>query len=142
MATPGQNEIKKEFEEGDDEPLCAQEASMYRAAAARCNFLGHDRPDIQYAAKEISRSMSTPCNKDIRKLHRIARYLKKHPRLVFKFMHQRMPDRLDVYSDTNWAGCLTTRKSTQGGVIMMGRHCVKSWSSTQAIIALSSGEAE
>ena len=142
VATPGQNEIEKEFEEGDDDPLPPAEASLYRASAARCNFLGLDRPDIQYAAKEISRSMSSPCRKDVKKLHRMARYLKAHPRLVLNFPHQAKPDRIDVYSDTNWAGCLKTRKSTQGGVVMLGQHCLKTWSSTQAIIALSSGEAE
>ena len=58
------------------------------------------------------------------------------------FKHQRVPDMLTVYSDSNWAGCLKTRKSIQGGSILFGQHCIKNWSSTQAIIALSSGEAE
>ena len=53
-----------------------------------------------------------------------------------------MPRHINVYSDSNWAGCLKTTKSTQGGAVMWGSHCVKSWSSTQAIIALSSGEVE
>ena len=35
-----------------------------------------------------------------------------------------------------------SRKSTSGGVIMLGKHLIKSWSSTQDGIALSSGEAE
>ena len=58
------------------------------------------------------------------------------------YKHQDMPQHLDVFSDSNWAGCLRTRKSTQGGIVMHGQHCIKSWSSTQAIISLSSGEAE
>ena len=44
--------------------------------------------------------------------------------------------------DTDYAGCRKTRKSTSGGVILLGQHFIKSWSITQAIIALSSGEAE
>ena len=35
-----------------------------------------------------------------------------------------------------------TRKSTSGGVLMMGGHLLKSWSTTQPVISLSSGEAE
>ena len=35
-----------------------------------------------------------------------------------------------------------TGKSTSGGAIQVGRHWIKSWSSTQKTIALSSGEAE
>ena len=49
---------------------------------------------------------------------------------------------MKVYSDSNWANCIATRKSTQGGAIVYGQHTVKTWSSTQGVIALSSGEAE
>ena len=45
-------------------------------------------------------------------------------------------------SDSDWAGCKRTRKSTQGYVVQYGSHCIKSSSSTQATIALSSAEAE
>ena len=44
--------------------------------------------------------------------------------------------------DTDFAGCLKTRKSTSGGIVMLNGHTVKSWSVTQDVIALSSGEAE
>ena len=49
---------------------------------------------------------------------------------------------LDVYTDSDWAGCRKTRKSTSGGAVMLGGHCLKTWSKTQAIIAKSSAEAE
>ena len=86
--------------------------------------------------------MSSPCEHDLSKLKRVARYLSKHPRTIFHFRFQKKPSCLNVYSDSNWAGCLKTRKSTQGGVCIFGSHCIRSWSSTQSIIALSSGEAE
>ena len=34
------------------------------------------------------------------------------------------------------------RKSTQGGVVLIGGCCFKSWSSIQALISLSSGESQ
>ena len=49
---------------------------------------------------------------------------------------------MDVYTDSDWAGCRRTRKSTTGGVTMRGPHCIRSWSVTQGPIALSSAEAE
>ena len=49
---------------------------------------------------------------------------------------------IDVYVDTDWAGCARTRKSTSGGAVMLGRHTIKHWSSTQPSVTLSSGEAE
>ena len=51
-------------------------------------------------------------------------------------------DGVVVYSDTDWAGCVRTRKSTSGGCIIVGSHLIKTWSSTQSSVALSSGEAE
>ncbi len=47
-----------------------------------------------------------------------------------------------VYVDSDWAGCLRTRKSTSGGVICRGDVAGRGWASNQAAIALSSGEAE
>ena len=49
---------------------------------------------------------------------------------------------VDCYSDTDWAGCPKTRKSTSGGVILLGEHILKTYSSTQPTVSLSSGEAE
>ena len=46
------------------------------------------------------------------------------------------------YSDSDWAGDRKTGKSTSGGVVMLGRHLVESWSRTQDAIKLSSAEAE
>ena len=51
--------------------------------------------------------------------------------------------RLDVYGDSDHAGCLKTRKSTTGMVLLMrDAHCLKVSSHTQSTISLSSGESE
>ena len=47
-----------------------------------------------------------------------------------------------AFSDTDFAGCRVSRKSTSGGCLLINGHLVKHWSSTQKVIALSSGEAE
>ena len=44
--------------------------------------------------------------------------------------------------DTDFAGCLVTRRSTTGGAAMRGGHLLKQWSLTQTSVALSSAEAE
>ena len=49
---------------------------------------------------------------------------------------------INVWTDTDYAGCPITRKSTSGGVCMLNGHLIKSWCSSQNIVALSSGEAE
>ena len=58
------------------------------------------------------------------------------------FRFQQCPDGIDVYVDSDFAGCARTRKSTAGCCAMYGSHCLKSWAKTLPVLALSSGEAE
>ncbi len=85
--------------------------------------------------------MSAPTEHGLMALKRLGRFLEGKHRLVYHFPWQKC-DHVDVYSDTDWGGCPRTRKSTSGGCLMVGRHLVKSWSSTQVSPSLSSGEAE
>ncbi len=130
-------------EHGDaGEALGSADATVFRALAARANYLAQDRPDIQYAVKEIARRMSRPTGRDWILLKRLARYLLGAPRGVLKYYWQDMPSRFDVFVDSDWAGCKATARSTNGGAARFGWHTIKTWSSTQTIVALSSGEAE
>ena len=115
--------------------------SLFRAIAARANYLAMDRPDAQYSAKGICRWMATPTEASVIALKRLGRYLVGQPRLIFKYGWQ-TAEKIDAYSDTDCAGCPKTRKSTNGGCLMIWTHLIKSWTSTQAVISLSSGEAE
>ena len=85
--------------------------------------------------------MSKPTDLAMGALKRLARYLRARPRMVFSYDRQEA-DTFEVYTDTDWAGCVLTRKSTSGGCIMIGQHLIKAWPSTQTSLALSSGEAE
>ena len=109
---------------------------------ARGNYLAQDRTDIAYAVKELSKGMSSPKQESMGKLKRFARYLKVRRRLVMKFGYQQEVKGDTVWTDTDFAGCVKSRKSTSAGVIKLGAHLVKSWSSSHSVIALSSGEAE
>ena len=72
---------------------------------------------------------------------RLGRYFLVHWRPVYSFPCQQA-EGIDVYSDTDWSGCPRTRKSTSGGCVMIGSHCVRTWSSNQYSVIPSSGEAE
>ena len=61
---------------------------------------------------------------------------------MVRFDFQEMPSTITVWSDADFAGCRRARRSTSGGVVTLGRHCVKTYSLTQETIALSSGESE
>ena len=86
--------------------------------------------------------MSKPTEQDMKEMKRLGRYLIGRERTVIEFKRQDRSSIVDVWTDTDYAGCADTRKSTSGGVIMIGGHMVKSWSNTQSVVALSSGEAE
>ena len=84
---------------------------------------------MQYAAKKICRWMAAPSELGVQAHKRVGRFLDSHRRLVFEFPFQ-SADKVDVYSDTDWSGCVRTRKSTSGGCFMVGSHFIKSWSAT------------
>ena len=119
-----------------------REATQYRAIVARCNYLAPDRPDIAFAVKELARKMAKPNQGDWTRLKRSGRYLQGKPRLQQYYDWQDRQGTLKAFSDADWAGCKATRKSTTGGCLMLGKHILKGWGKTQALIALSSGESE
>ena len=135
----------KDFERAkalEDGSLTPESATTYRAMSARGNYLSQDRSDIQFAVKQLSKDMSSPNEGNYQALKRLGRYLSGKKRLVYQYPWQTAVEGLDIYADTDHAGCLRTRKSTSGGCAMLGAHMLKSWSSTQPTITLSSGEAE
>ena len=138
-ATPGVKPTKEQHQQ--DQPLPREKVSPYRAVAARANFLAADRPELQFGAKEVCRWMSAPTELGHGGLKRLGRYVLDHKRLVYAYPWQEAKH-VDTYSDTDWAGCTKTRKSTSGGCLLLGQHLLKSWSSTQTSVSLSSGGSE
>ena len=138
VVTPG---VTRKFDP-ESALLSVQEVSRYRSLVMRANYLSLDRPDVSYTAKELARKMSEPNQDDWVGLKRLVRFLHHRARLVWSFRQQPEPDSLRMFSDSDDGGCTRTRKSTSCGVLMHGDHLVKFYSSTQHVVALSSGESE
>jgi hypothetical protein len=68
----------------------------------------------------------------------------RYPRLIWQYEDAEVGgvEYIDVFSDSDWAGDKTERKSTSGGVAMIAGGVAKIWSSTRATLSLSVGEAE
>ena len=141
VKTPGE-ELKPLLDADEEMKLEGKAASKYRALLARSNYLAADRADVEYATKEVCKGMSALTKSDERKLRRMVRYLVDRRRVVSVFNFQQAGHDLKEYSDSDWAGCRRTANSTSGGAVLRGGHCLKTWSSTQKNITLSSGEAE
>ena len=75
-------------------------------------------------------------------MKRLARYLVSICEVKLYYRWQDDINDLCVCVDSDWAGCRRTRKSTSEGCMMIGRHLLRAWSSTQPSIAMSSAEAE
>ena len=85
--------------------------------------------------------MAEPTTADVEALKRCIRFFLKYPRCIQSFERQEIvPKQITCYSDSNFAGCLQSRKSTSSCKIFYGKHLLKSTSTTQAVVSLSSAE--
>ena len=110
-----------------EEEFKAEDVSRYRSLVVRCNYLAPGRPDIAFSVKELARQMSNPTVGDGHRLKRFGRYLKGQPRVQQLFQWQRAQRTMKTFSDVDWAGCKSSRKSTTGGCVMVGSHVLKGW---------------
>ncbi|CAK0856358.1 unnamed protein product [Prorocentrum cordatum] len=139
LSTPG---LSQKLTREVERELNEHEAAEYRSACMRLGYLALDRPEVQFAAKECARGMQKPTERHLRLLNRAGRFLIGAPRAIWKWGRQRAPTVMDIYSDTDWAGCPITRRSTSSVVIKHGQHLIVTASTTQIPISMSSGEAE
>ena len=125
-----------------EQPLNTEEHKAY----GKLQWMTYTRPDISYATKELARSLTEPTTADQQKLKHVLRYVRGTQHYKFYIRptvktSDITPD-VDVYVDSDWARCATTRKSTSGFVTKFMGAAIHFGSRTQSTIALSSAEAE
>ena len=113
------------------EAMGPERATRFRRAVARLNYMSQDRVDIAAAANVVSRWLSKPRQCDEVVLKRCIRYLVGHPECALLFQRQTMPSRATIVTDSDWAGCLESRRSTTGFLIRWGNHLLCHASKTQ-----------
>ena len=93
--------------------LSPQDATSYRSNVTRLVYLSADRIELQFASEELARAMAEPTTADVEALKRCIRFLLKYPRCIQSFERQEsVPEQITCYSDSNFAGCLQSGKST------------------------------
>ena len=97
-----------------------------------------------FTSKELARWSSKPTAGCLEGMKHLAGYISGHMKVVYKFKWRKPESkrRLVVKVDTDFAGCLVTRRSTSGGCLMLNGCLVKGWAKTQATVAQSTCEAE
>ena len=128
-------------ESENDELIPEGQVTEFRSLTMRAAYLTPERPEIGFAVKELARGMAQPAVHHVLGLKRLARFLVSYPRAVQTFVWQGTPKVLKAYTDSDFAGCTRTRRSTSGYCALWGLHCLSVKCKHQSVIALSSGEA-
>ena len=113
----------------------------YQRLVGKLIYLSHTRPDIAYAVSVVSQFMHCPSEDHMDAVIRILRYLKSSPGKGLMFSKNNHLN-VDGYTDADWAGNISDRKSTSGYFTFVGGNLVTWRSKKQKVVALSSAEAE
>lgn len=137
VATPADpNQTMNNYEESDASTYPYREligSLMYLAVGTR--------PDIAYAVGIASRFLEKPTVAHERAAKRILKYLKRTINFGILFSHSKINE-LHGYSDADYAGCLTTRRSTSGYTFIFGGGTISWGSERQQSVSLSTAESE
>ncbi|XP_019429877.1 PREDICTED: uncharacterized protein LOC109337367, partial [Lupinus angustifolius] len=87
--------------------------TSYRRLLGRLVYLTHTRPDISYAVGFLSQFLSEPTTHHQNAAYRVLKYLKSSPGQGILFSSNNNTT-IKGYSNSDWAGCLDTRRSITG----------------------------
>ncbi|KAG5547345.1 hypothetical protein RHGRI_013130 [Rhododendron griersonianum] len=123
----------------DGTPL--PDATLYRQLVGCLVYLTVTRPDIAYAVHIVSQFMSAPRSTHFQAVLRILRYVKG---TLFHGLYYSAHSSLQLYaySDADWAGDPTDRRSTTGYCFFLGDSLISWRSKKQSLVSRSSTEAE
>ncbi|KAD3640229.1 hypothetical protein E3N88_29452 [Mikania micrantha] len=119
----------------------AVDETLYRCMIGSLMYLTASRPDIMFATCVCARFQAAPKESHLIAVKRIFRYLQGTQSLGIWYSTGHSC-KLVGFSDSDYAGCKLTRKSTSGGCQFLG-NCLVSWQSKkQTSVATSTAEAE
>ena len=135
--TPMDSTVK--LEESDGSPPV--DKGRYQRLVGKLIYLSHTRPDIGFSVSMVSQFMNNPTEKHMTVVTRILRYLKMTPGKGL-FFQRTTKKEIEIFSDADWAGSVTDRRSTSGYCSFVWGNLVTWRSKKQSVVARSSAEAE
>ena len=119
----------------------AVDKGQYQRLVGKLIYLTHTHPDISFTVSLASQFLNNPSEDHLEAVNSIFMYLKKDPGkgLLFKETVSRS---LEVYTDADWAGSPSDRRSTSGYCSYVWGNLVTWRSKKQPVVARSSAEAE
>ena len=115
--------------------------TMYRSMIGSLLYLTASRPDIQFSVCLCARFQSNPTISHVNAVKKIFKYLIGTAKLGLWYSRDANFD-LVGYSDSDFAGSKTDRKSTSGTCQFLGNKLISWFSKKQNSVALSTAEAE
>ena len=136
-ATPGVDSLRKLIE--SEELLSKDERKLYRRIVGQLLWLSSIRPDIQFATKELSRGLVAHTKDHLVKTKTLLRYLTGTKPAVLQLRPKVIPHskQTSFDIDSDWAGCVATRRSTSGMALYFLGTLIASQSRTQQTVATS-----
>ncbi|XP_068504175.1 uncharacterized mitochondrial protein AtMg00810-like [Phaseolus vulgaris] len=124
-----------------DKDAAVHEVSMYRRIIGRLLYLVNTRPGISFSMQFLSQFVEAPTKAHHQAAQRILRYIKASPAQGL-FYPRDTSRQIKAFSDSDWASCVTTRRSTTGFCIFLGESLISWRTKKQSTISRSSSEAE
>ncbi|GJT97468.1 ribonuclease H-like domain-containing protein [Tanacetum coccineum] len=137
---PSRTPIDTESKLGNDGDSVS-DPTFYQSLAGSLQYLTFTRPDISYAVQQVCLYMHDPREPYFSALKRILQYVRGTLDYALQLFSSSTTD-LVAYSDADWAGCPTTRRSTFGYCVFFGNNLLLWSSKRQSTLSRSSAKAE
>ncbi|XP_014511379.1 uncharacterized protein LOC106770068 [Vigna radiata var. radiata] len=115
--------------------------SSYRRLIGKLLYLTNTRPDLCFSINLLSQFMQSPTDYHYQAIQHVLRYIKSKPSEGL-FFSADSPTHLKAFSDSDWATCPNTRRSTTRFCVFLGSSLVSWKSKKQSIVSRSSTETE
>ncbi|KAJ9564855.1 LOW QUALITY PROTEIN: hypothetical protein OSB04_000821 [Centaurea solstitialis] len=129
--------IKLNIEDGD----LLEDPGKYRRIVGKLNYLTITRPDIAFPVSVVSQFMSSPRTPHWEAVRHILKNLKGAPGLGILYQNHGHHV-IEGFTDADYDGDPTSRRSTTGYCVFVGRNLVSWKSKKQNVVSRSSAESE